>query len=175
MKRAGSALVSLAVLAVSLPLVASLVACGDDEPPTGEQNQTTDSGPPPPPPTSTPAQGDAQTQSGPKVECAIGAALELEPNDTKETATPFSELAICGVLETAGDVDYLTFDTPAGTKLTVFQAVIEGKVDFDLTLNGKTFGPADVESFGSGTYLVKAFTKSKEPSTYKIRVQFDPL
>lgn len=150
-------------------------ACGDDEAPAGAaQEQTADSAPPPPPPASTSAQGDAQEQTGPKVECAVGAALELEPNGTKETATSFTELALCGVLETAADVDYLTFDTPAGTKLTVFQAVIEGKVDFELTLNGKTFGPGDTESFGSGTYLVKVFTKSAAPGTYRIRVQFDP-
>jgi hypothetical protein len=110
---------------------------------------------------------------GPAVECAIGAAIESESTDSPATATPFTELAICGVLETAQDVDYLTFDTPPGTRLTLFQAVINGRVDFDLTLGGATFGPAETSKFGPGTYLVKAFTRAGKPGSYRIRVQFD--
>lgn len=111
--------------------------------------------------------------SGPAVECAIGSAIESEPNGTPATATPFTELSICGVLETAQDVDYLTFDTPPNTTLTVFQAVIDGKVDFELTLGGQTFGPGETAKFGPGTYVVKAFTKAGKPASYRIRVQFD--
>lgn len=110
---------------------------------------------------------------GPTVECAIGSAIETERNDTAATATPFTELSICGVLETAKDVDYLTFTTPPGTKLTLFQAVIDGRVDFELSLAGATFGPAETGKFGSGTYLVKAFTTSGKPASYRIRVQFE--
>ena len=111
---------------------------------------------------------------GPRVECALGAAIEEEPNDTPATANAFTELSFCGVLETATDVDYVTFDTPAGTKLSVFQAVIDGKVELELTLNGgATFGPAETAKFGEGKYLVKAFTKAGKPASYRIRVQFD--
>lgn len=110
---------------------------------------------------------------GPAVECAIGSAIESEPNATPATATAFTELSICGVLETPQDVDYLTFDTPPNTTLTVFQAVIDGQVDFELTLGGATFGPGETSKFGPGTYVVKAFTKSGKPATYRIRVQFD--
>ena len=55
------------------------------------------------------------------------------------------------MLENATDVDYFTFATPAGTKLSVFQGVIDGKVDFQLTLNGASFGPGETAMFGSGT------------------------
>lgn len=110
---------------------------------------------------------------GPRVECAIGSAVESEPNDTAATANAFSELSICGVLGTAKDVDYLTFETPPGTKLTVFQAVIDGKVDFELALGGATFGPNETSKFGPGTYVVKAFTKGTLPASYRIRVQFE--
>ena len=110
---------------------------------------------------------------GPKVECTIGAAIEEEPNDTPATANVFTELSFCGVLETGSDVDYASFDTPTGKKLSVFQAVITGSVDFELTLGGATFGPTETGKFGSGTYLVKAFTKAGKPAAYRIRVQFD--
>lgn len=110
---------------------------------------------------------------GPAVECTIGAAIEQEPNDTPATANAFTELSFCGVLASGTDVDYATFDTPTGKKLSVFQGVITGSVDFELTLNGATFGPTETGKFGSGTYLVKAFTKAGKPAAYRIRVQFD--
>ena len=110
---------------------------------------------------------------GPAVECTISAAIENEPNDTPQTANAFTELGYCGVLEKGTDVDYFTFDTPPGTKLAVFQAVIDGKVDFQLTLNGASFGPAETSKFGSGTYVVRAFTTAGKPASYRIRVQFD--
>ncbi len=110
---------------------------------------------------------------GPAVECTIGAAVEAEPNDTTATANAFTELGFCGVLETGADVDYFTFATPTGKKLTVFQGVITGSVDFELTLNGATFGPSETGKFGSGTYVGKAFTKSGKPAAYRIRVQYD--
>lgn len=110
---------------------------------------------------------------GPAVECTIGAAIEQEPNDTPETANAFTELSFCGVLESGTDVDYSTFTTPTGKKLTVFQGVITGKVDFQLTLDGATFGPTETDKFGSGIYLVKAFTTAGKPAAYRIRVQFD--
>jgi hypothetical protein len=110
---------------------------------------------------------------GPAVECTIGAAIEAEPNDTPATANAFTELSFCGVLETGTDVDYFTFDTPAGKKLSVFQGVITGKVEFELTLNGATFGPTETDKFGAGTYVGRAFTKAGKPAAYRIRVQFD--
>lgn len=110
---------------------------------------------------------------GPAVECTISAAIETEPNDTPKTANAFTELGYCGVLDTPTDVDYFTFDTPPGTKLSVFQGVIDGKVDFQLTLNGASFGPSETAKFGSGTYVVKAFTTAGKPASYRIRVQFD--
>jgi hypothetical protein len=110
---------------------------------------------------------------GPAVECTISAAIENEPNDTPQTANSFTELGFCGVLEKGTDVDYFTFTTPPGTKLSVFQGVIDGKVDFQLTLNGASFGPGETSKFGSGTYLVKAFTSAGKPASYRIRVQFD--
>jgi hypothetical protein len=155
---------------------ASVVGCGDDE-----EESPTEEAPA--------ADADAAASEtakpvfdalperllGPAVECAIGSAIEEEKNDTRETATAFTELSICGVLETAQDVDYLTFETPAGTKLAVFQAVIDGKVDFELELAGATFGPSETAKFGPGKYLVKAFTKAGKPASYRIRVQFDPI
>jgi len=152
------------------------VGCGDDGAPPAEQTQESvaDAEAPPTSPRDAGRAEDAAPQ-GPRVECAIGSAIEIEPNDTRATATPFTELSLCGVLATSADVDFLTFETPPGTKLSLFQAVVEGgKVDFELTLGNETFGPADVERFGSGTYVVKAFTASGKPGSYRIRVQFDP-
>jgi len=110
---------------------------------------------------------------GPAVECTIGAAIEQEPNDTPATANAFTELSFCGVLDSGSDVDYATFDTPTGKKLTVFQGIVTGKVDFQLMLNGATFGPTETDKFGAGTYVVKAFTTAGKPAAYRFRVQFD--
>jgi hypothetical protein len=151
-----------------------VMGCGDDEDEAGEDEQ-------PPIEAGAPEivrpEFDALPERviGPAVECAIGSAIEEEKNDTPQTATSFTELSICGVLDTAQDVDYLTFETPAGTKLSVFQAVIDGKVEFELELGGNKFGPGETAKFGPGKYLVKAFTKAGKPASYRVRVQFDPV
>jgi hypothetical protein len=110
---------------------------------------------------------------GPAVECTIGAAVEEEPNDTPATANAFTELSYCGVLDSGTDADYFTFTTPTGKKLSVFQGVITGKVEFELMLNGATFGPGETTKFGAGTYVGRAFTTAGKPAAYRIRVQFD--
>ncbi|CAN5857858.1 hypothetical protein BH11MYX4_BH11MYX4_21330 [soil metagenome] len=160
-------------LVLLLALGCGASACSSDEPtasteePIGEGTGKPDA--------QTPAQDGGETQVlGPAVECAVGGAVEIEGNDTPETANAFTELTFCGVLATGKDVDYATFDTPPGTKLSVFQGVIDGKVDFELSLAGAKFGPGETSKFGSGTYLVKAFTKAGKSASYSYRVQFDP-
>ena len=166
--------------ALALPIFALLTApgCSSDDPgspdpdsgaqsSSGSSGDTTDS---------STSKRDTSTDgpTGPIVMCSIGGAVENEPNDTPATATPFTALTFCGVLSSGTDVDYSTFDTPEGTKLGVFQGVIDGKVQFTLTLNGQEFGPEATTKFGSGTYLVKAFTSAGQPASYNYRVQFDP-
>jgi len=167
-------LASLAVASGAFLFLSALsltsVGCGEDDPPADEPVMEAGA----PETTTTVRDGTAEARViGPAVECAIGSAIELEGNDTPATATAFTELSACGVLETAKDVDYFTFDTPPNTTLTVFQAVIDGKVDFELSLGGATFGPGETTKFGSGTYLVKAFTKADKPASYRFRVQFE--
>lgn len=165
-------LVRVALFAVACGLVASAAACGSDEPAESTEEEVVVAKPD----ASTPKQDAGEVQVlGPAVECAVGGAVEVESNDTPKTANAFTELTFCGVLGTPQDVDYSTFETPPGTTLGVFQAVIDGKVDFELTLGGATFGPGETAKFGSGTYLVKAFTKAGKPASYSYRVQFDPL
>jgi hypothetical protein len=164
---------AMSCAAGGLVLLAGIGAgCGSDPEPTA-QPPVEDSGPAE---TGKPFP-DAGTPPvvGPAVECQLGAAIETEPNDTPQSANAFTELSFCGVLSTPQDVDYATFDTPPGTKLGLFQAVIDGRVDFELTLNGATFGPAETTKFGSGTYLIKAFTTSGKTASYRFRVQFDPI
>lgn len=158
------------VVAVLAAMARSTLACGDPDEaaqPPLEQQQV--SAPAPPPPSVEPAPPGA-----PRVECASGAAIETEPNDAPGQATAFTDLSFCGVLATSKDVDYSTFEVPAGMKLTTFQAVIEGKVDFEITANGSTFGPGDVGSFGTGKHVVKAFTTGDRPCTYRYRIVFEP-
>lgn len=107
------------------------------------------------------------------VTCPVGTAVELESNDTPEEANAFTETMFCGTLSSRDDVDYATFATPAGKKLTVFQGIINGKVDFELTVGGSTFGPGDVDAFMSGTYLVKVSNGGADPASYRFRIQFD--
>jgi hypothetical protein len=176
LRRSGLAAISCAALASALGVLTVLGAgaagCGSDpEPPAAQV--VDDSGPAE---TGKPFP-DAGTPPvvGPAVECQLGAAIETEPNDTPQAANAFTELSFCGVLSTPQDVDYATFDTPPGTKLGLFQAVIDGRVDFELTLKGATFGPAETTKFGSGTFLVKAFTTSGKTASYHFRVQFNPI
>jgi hypothetical protein len=107
------------------------------------------------------------------VDCPPGTAIEREDNDTPETANEFTELSFCGTITPGTDVDYARFQTPPGKKLELFQAVIDGRVDFELTLGNSTFGPADTARFASGEYLVKIFTTDGEPGTYRFRIGFD--
>lgn len=145
------------------------VACSDSDTPEQEPPLEQQQVSAPPAPTVEPAPPGA-----PRVDCATGAAIEIEPNDAAEQATSFSELSFCGILSTSKDVDYSTFEVPAGMKLTTFQAVIEGKVDFAITANGNTFAPGDVASYGTGKHVVKAFTTGDKPCTYRYRIVFEP-
>jgi hypothetical protein len=160
----------LATLTIAVGLIACSACSADPETPAVDPSDggdaeasvptnKTDAGPAPP--------------IGPAVECTIGSAIEQEPNDTPAIANAFTELSFCGVLESGSDVDYATFDTPTGKKLTVFQGIVTGKVDFELMLNGATFGPSETDKFGSGTYVIKAFTTAGKPAAYRFRVQFD--
>ncbi len=157
---------------VACAIASLVVACGSDDPASSSEAEISTGRPE----TSTalPDAGDERAV-GPVVDCPVGGAIEVESNDTRATANAFTELTFCGVLSTPQDVDYSTFDTPSGTKLSVFQGVIMGKVEFELTLNnGPPFGPGETAKFGSGTYFVKAFTKSGKTASYSYRVQFDP-
>jgi len=162
-----------AAAVVITAVTAALVACGGDDTPTepaGADAGDDRSAPP------APEAGASSSTSagGPVVDCVLGAAIEGEPNDTAAAANPFTELSFCGVISPGTDVDYATFETPPGQTLSYFQAVINGKVDFELTVAGKTFGPADTDQFVPGKYTVKAFTTDKKPGNYRMRLQFDP-
>src|SRR5690606_35801779 len=104
-----------------------------------------------------------------EVTCPVGTAVELENNDTPDAANAFEDLAFCGSITPAGDVDYSTFKTPPGKKLALFQGVVDGKVDFELMVNGKTLRPADVKKFEAGEYVVRAFTTDGQPGKYRYR------
>jgi hypothetical protein len=166
--------VRASLFAVACGIASISGACSsDDEPVTATEEEIEDGDDTPYAATPKPDAGEVSVP-GPAVECAVGGAVEVESNDTPQTANAFTELTFCGVLGTAQDVDHATFVTPPGTKLSVFQAVIDGKVDFELTLGAAKFGPSETAKFGSGTYVVKAFTKAGKPASYSYRVQFDP-
>ncbi len=157
-------------------LVLAGAACGDDEPPTDQGGGRVDAAtaPLPPAPSSTPARDAEDGVPIIEVDCPVGTSVELEDNGTPDKATELDrELAHCGAITPGDDVDYSTFTTPAGKKLVLFQAVIDGAVDFELEVNGKTLRPGDVKKFEAGTYLVKAFTKDKQPGKYRYRIQFE--
>jgi hypothetical protein len=168
--------VRVALFAAACALVPMAGACSSDEPdPVTEEEKLGEGEGEDKPDASTPKQEAGEVIApGPAVECAVGGAVEVESNDTVQTANAFTELTFCGVLGTPQDVDHSTFVTPPGTKLSVFQAVIDGKVDFEITLGAAKFGPSETAKFGSGTYVVKAFTKAGKPASYSYRIQFDP-
>lgn len=163
-------MLTLALLAFTIP------GCGDDDelPPPSR-----DASPDEPPPAEAPDDDDDDAGAGPPyaidVDCPIGTIVEREPNNTADTATPLDgQLSICGSISPGTDVDYSTFTTPPGKKLTMFQAVIDGKVDFELAVGGKTLRPSDVKEFETGTYVVKAFSSDGQPGKYRYRIQFEP-
>jgi len=155
-------------------LAAVVAACGDDEEASdAAENQQVAAPPEPPKP-------EAGTGGGGgfviQVDCPIGTTPELEDNNASDKANELteSELSFCGSISPGDDVDYSKFKTPAGKKLALFQAVIDGDVDFELAVNGKTLKPTDVKKFEAGDYVVKAFSKDKKPGKYRYRIQFEP-
>jgi len=161
------ALVSAGGLIVAAP------GCADDTPSPAPVDAGVDA-PVEPPAPSTPSDGGGGGGIVIEVDCPVGTAVENEDNNTPQTANEFEELSFCGSLSPGSDVDYSKFKTPAGKKLVLFQGVIEGVVDFDLVVNGKTLRPADVKSFEAGEYVVKAYTKDGKPGKYRYRIQFEP-
>ena len=164
-----SGVVALGALALLAP------ACGDDEPPAdqgGGGDAAVEVAPPPATPPATTDAGDGVVII--EVDCPVGTSVELEDNNAAERANALDQqLAYCGAISPGDDVDYSTFTTPPGKKLALFQAVIDGAVDFDLVVNGKTLRPGEVKKFEAGTYVVKAFTKDKQPGKYRYRIQFE--
>lgn len=152
-----------------------LLACGDDDSiPAKAADAGRDSASvstPTPTPTTT---STSPTVTPVPVDCPLGTTVETEPNDKPSDANAVGDLAFCGALTPGSDVDYSTFATPAGKKLTLFQAVVEGQVDFELAVGGSTLKPTDTRSFVAGTYVVRAFTKDGTPGKYRYRVQYAP-
>jgi hypothetical protein len=163
--------VASAVCALAMS-VFLLTACGDDEEEPGAvENQQTAAPPEPPKPEAGTGGGGFVIQ----VDCPVGTLPELEDNNTPEKANELTEsdLSFCGSMSPGSDVDYSKFKTPAGKKLVLFQAVIEGAVDFDLAVNGKTLKTTDVKKFEAGEYVIKAYTKDGKPGRYRYRIQFE--
>ena len=167
-----------AAAALSLgALIALTPACGDDEPPATLEDAGIEAGaePEPPPPRTPSDGGGANEPPVIEVDCPAGTAVEVEDNGTPEKASELDQqLSFCGALSPGSDVDYSKFETPPGKKLALFQGVIEGAVDFDLMVNGKTLRPGDVKKFEAGKYIVKAYTKDGKPGKYRYRIQFEP-
>lgn len=106
-------------------------------------------------------------------------APSTRPSNTKTTPPPerandVDGLAFCGAITPGSDVDYSTFTTPPGKKLLAFQAVIDGAIDFELRVDGKTLRPADTKAFVPGSYVVKAFSRDGKPGKYHYRLQLEP-
>lgn len=160
--------------ASALVLAALLAACGDDDvapAPVADAGHDVATAP------TTTATATTTSTNGPPpipVDCPPGSTIELEPNDSPVKANKVRDQSFCGTLSPAGDEDFSTFDTPAGKKLALFQAIIEGPVDFELTVNGNQYKPTDVKHFEAGTYTVRAFTKDNTAGKYRYRVQFEP-
>lgn len=153
--------------------LAIVTACGDDdEEPAAVENQQT----------AAPPQEQPKPEAGTggsfviQVDCPVGTLPELEDNNATDKANELgsSDLSFCGSISPADDVDYSKFKTPEGKKLVLFQAVIEGAVDFDLVVNGKTLKTTDVKKFEAGEYVIKAYTKDGKPGRYRYRIQFEP-
>ncbi len=159
-------------LVATAALALTVQACGDDDAPAppAVAGPTTDDAEPPPPPTRSDGGGPIVYE----VDCPIGTTVEVEDNDAPERANELDGLSFCGAISPGSDVDWSKFTTPEGKKLALFQAVVDGKVAFDLVVNGKTLGPSDVTSFEAGEYTVKAYTTDGNPGKYRYRIQFEP-
>lgn len=152
-----------------LLLALALVGCGEDEAPNepvADEPEIT-SAPPPK------EKGKDAPPSGAAPQCAAGADIEIEDNDTADKATEVRALKFCGVLADANDVDHFTFTTPAGTKLGVLQAVVTMPVDIQVTVGGATYELGDPALQTSGTFVVKISARDGKPSAYQARLQYD--
>ena len=74
----------------------------------------------------------------------FGNTIEAEPNDTHDRATPFTPpVALNGVIEKAGDVDYFTFHAKKGQTydIRVFARQIRSPLDPVIALFARNGGP----------------------------------
>lgn len=161
-------------------LVLACGACNDDEPQAAssadaavprDREDATEVGP-----SRDGGRRDAGLGAAPiiEVDCPIGTEVEYEPNDAPARANVLEGLSFCGAISPGADVDHSTFTTPAGKKLTLFQAVVDGAVAIALTVDGQTFGPEDVGRFVAGTYRVRISTTDGRPGKYRYRIQTEP-
>ncbi len=104
--------------------------------------------------------------------CAAGATVESEDNDTeaKANALPAVTGSFCGTLSSAADVDYVTFTLPAdATSLAFGSSYTKTGVDFEVTVDGKTFVVGDTPEVKPGKpYVIKAFTSGAAPVDYRL-------
>ncbi len=113
--------VRLAICIAACATALGAVACKSDEDAGSSQDEIGE-GDDAPDASRPKKQDGGETQVlGPSVECAVGGAVEVESNNTAKTATAFTELTFCGVLDTAQDIDYSTFGTPPGRSSRSFR------------------------------------------------------
>lgn len=137
-------------------LLLFLVAAGcsgaghDDlfEPVEQQDNSATEaspSSPAPPPPAGGPVSAPDDDPPAPAADAGAGAppapkpagcTQEVEPNDQRAQATPFTE-SLCGKLDRSRDVDFGRFTAPAGAKrLAISHSEKDGRVSYRLYVNG---------------------------------------
>jgi len=100
---------------------------------------------------------------------------EAEGNDAAGNANtiPNGSQKYCGALSSAGDVDFAKFTLPADANYLAFGSTYtETGVDFDVTVDGKTFKVGETPVVKPGAvYTVKAYTTGKAPVSYKLSIE----
>ncbi len=138
-----------------------------------------------------PGQGDAATSSPPPIPdssapslpvgCEAGAGVEQEPNDTMQSATGFSQNAVCGEV-TGSDVDFLRIEpmNASVSRIDVEGAGTSGVLNvwilldqIEITNGSATATPGSsvtTQPTQPGDLVVKIAASSGDPARYIVRV-----
>lgn len=107
-------------------------------------------------------------------QCEATSVQESGSNDTADTANaiPAASGTYCGSLDSATDVDFVTFTLPAGTKSLGFGlAYSELGVEIEGTAGGETFVVGTKPAFKPGQkYVLKVHSTGPTPVSYLLSV-----
>jgi hypothetical protein len=155
----------------------------DGDPAAAAKQQPAPSDAPPAAPVSDAGASEASTATGDGAgggggpinpQCQATSVHESGSNDTPDTANaiPAATGTFCGTLDSATDVDFVSFTLPAGTKSLGFGlAYTQMGLGIEGTAGGETFDVGSKPAFKPGEkYVLKVHSSGATPVSYLLSV-----